>query len=113
MVGQKTEAVMLAFVVCCPVYRRAMITPNKLANALHALQDVIIRGRSMAYEKVDHGQIADLLDTAEYLAGLIYDKEDMTTAFRENLVTLAKKHKCHVALDNLTAWISCWALLSL
>jgi len=41
-----------------------MITPNKLANALHALQDVIIRGRTMAYEKADHVQIADLLDTA-------------------------------------------------
>lgn len=54
----------------------------------------------MAYEKVDHGQIADLLDAAEYLAGLIYDKEDMTTVFRENLVALAQKHKCHVALDN-------------
>ena len=78
-----------------------MITPNKLANALHALQDVIIRGRTMAYEKADHVQIADLLDTAEYLAGLMYDKEDMTTAFRENLVTLAKKHKCQVALDNI------------
>jgi hypothetical protein len=24
----------------------------------------------------------------------------MTMTFRENLVTLAKKHKCHVALDN-------------
>lgn len=77
-----------------------MITPNKLTNALHALQDVIIRGRTMAYEKADHGQIADLLDTAEYLAGLIYEKKDMTTAFRENLVGLAQKHKCHIALNN-------------
>jgi len=51
------------------------------------------------YEKIDHTRIADLLDAAEYLVALIYDKEDMTTAFRENLVELAKKHKCNMALD--------------
>lgn len=77
-----------------------MITKSKEVAAVKALQDVIIRGRTMAYEKADHAKIADLLDTAEYLAALIYDKEDMTTTFRENLVTLAKKHKCNMALDD-------------
>ena len=76
-----------------------MIAKNKEIAALKALQEVIIRGRAMAYEKTDHAQIADLLDTAEYLAALIYDKEDMTITFRQNLVELAKKHKCNVALD--------------
>jgi hypothetical protein len=76
-----------------------MIAKNKDVAAMKALQDVIIRGRTMAYEKADHAKIADLLDTAEYLAALIYDKKDMTTVFRENLVTLAKKHKCNMALD--------------
>lgn len=77
-----------------------MIAKNKEVAAVKALQDVIIRGRAMAYGKADHVQIADLLDTAEYLAGLIYDKADMTIVFRENLLTLAKKHKCHIALDD-------------
>jgi len=76
-----------------------MITKNKDIAAVKALQDVIIRGRTMAYEKADYAQIADLLDAAEYLAALIYDKRDMTATFRENLVTLAKKHKCNMALD--------------
>lgn len=76
-----------------------MIDKNREVAALKALQNVIIRGRTMAYEKADHAQIADLLDTAEYLAALIYDREDMTTAFRENLTILAKKHKCNMALD--------------
>ena len=53
----------------------------------------------MAYEKFDHAKIADLLDTTEYLAALIYDKEDMTATIRENLVELANKHKCSRALD--------------
>jgi hypothetical protein len=76
-----------------------MITKDKEFAALKALQDVIIRARTMAYEKADHANIADLLDTAEYLAALIYDKEDMTTTFRQNLVEIAKIHKCNMALD--------------
>jgi hypothetical protein len=75
-----------------------MITKNKEIAAIKALQNVIIRARAMAYEKVDHAEIADLLDTTEYLAVLIYDKEDMTDIFRENLVELAKKHKCNMAV---------------
>jgi hypothetical protein len=77
-----------------------MITKSKEVAAIKALQNVIIRGRTMAYEKADHAKIADLLDVAEYLAALIYDREDMTATFRENLVTLAKKHKCNMALDD-------------
>jgi hypothetical protein len=76
-----------------------MIAKSKEIAAIKALQNVLIRGRTMAYEKAEHAKIADLLDTAEYLAALIHDKEDMTTAFRENLAELAKKHKCGVALD--------------
>jgi hypothetical protein len=76
-----------------------MIAKNKELAAIKALQNVIIRGRTMAYEKIDYSKIADLLDTAEYLAALIFDKEDMTATFRENLVELAKKHKCNMAID--------------
>jgi hypothetical protein len=77
-----------------------MITKNKEIAAVKALQALIIRGRTMAYEKADYARIADLLDASEYLASFISDKRDMTTTFRENLVTLAKKHKCNMALDD-------------
>jgi hypothetical protein len=76
-----------------------MVAKNKEIAAIKALQNVIIRARTMAYEKCDHAKIADLLDTTEYLAALICDKEDMTVFYRENLVELAKKHKCNMALD--------------
>jgi len=83
-----------------------MIAKNKELAALKALQDVIIRGRTMAYEKADYGKIADLLDTAEYLAALMYDKDNMTNVFRENLVELAKKHQCNLALDEFDRLVS-------
>ena len=40
--------------------------------AMKALQAVLIRGRTMAYAKDDQAKIADLLDRAEYLAGMLY-----------------------------------------
>lgn len=75
-----------------------MIAKEKEVAAIKALQQVIIRGRAMGYEKADHAKIADLMDRAEYLAALLYDKEDMTATFRENLVELAQRHQCGVAL---------------
>lgn len=75
-----------------------MIAKDKEAAAMKALQAVLIRGRTMAYAKDDHAKIADLLDTAEYLAGMFFEQEDMTKTFRENLVTLAERHQCGIAL---------------
>ncbi len=75
-----------------------MIRKEKEVAAIKALQEVIIRGRTMAYEKADHAKIAELMDRAEYLAALLYDKEDMTAPFRANLVELADLHKCGIAL---------------
>jgi hypothetical protein len=75
-----------------------MIAKEKEVAALKALQHVIIRGRTIAYEKADHAKIADLMDRAEYLAALLYDKEDMTKAFRANLLELAERHQCGIAL---------------
>jgi hypothetical protein len=75
-----------------------MITEEKKTAAIKALQSVIIRGRAMAYEKADHGKIADLMDRAEYLAGMLYEERDMTATFRENLVELATFHNCGIAL---------------
>jgi hypothetical protein len=75
-----------------------MIAKEKEVTAIKALQQVIIRGRTMACEKAEHARIADLMDRAEYLVALLYDKEDMTATFRANLVELAELHKCGVAL---------------
>jgi len=75
-----------------------MIAEEKKVAAIKALQAVIIRGRTVAYEKADHAKIADLMDRAEYLAALLYDPRDMTVAFRENLVELARLHNCEIAL---------------
>jgi hypothetical protein len=52
----------------------------------------------MAYQKVDHPKIADLLDTAEYLAAMLHDPREMTATFRSNLAELATRHGCHDAL---------------
>lgn len=77
---------------------KAMIAKDKEKAAMKALQAVIIRGRTMTYAKADHANIADLMDRAEYLSALLYDKEDMTATFRENLVELARRHQCGIAL---------------
>ena len=82
-----------------------MISEGKVMAAMKALQSVIIRGRAMAYETADYNKIADLLDRAEYLAGMLYEERDMTATFRENLVELAELHSCGIALTQFdTNW---------
>lgn len=80
-----------------------MIAKDKEVAAIKALQSVLIRGRTMAYAKDDHTKTADLLDVAEYLAGMLYEQQDMTETFRENLVMLAERHQCGVALTKFDA----------
>jgi hypothetical protein len=75
-----------------------VIIEQKKIAAMKALQSVIIHGRIMAYEKADYNRIADLLDRAEYLAGMFYENRDMTVTFRENLVEIAELHNCGIAL---------------
>ena len=75
-----------------------MIAKDKEVAAFKALQAVLVRGRTMAFHKEDYGKIENLLDRAEYLVGLIYRKEDITTMFRNNLVELAALHECGIAL---------------
>ena len=75
-----------------------MIAKGKEIAAFKALQAVLVQGRTMAYHKENHSRIENLLDRAEYLVALIYDHEDMTATFRENLVDLAKLHDCEIAL---------------
>lgn len=76
-----------------------MIKKHKQESALKALQAVIIRARTMSYENEDHRKIADILDGAEYLTALIYNKEDQTDAFGNYLQDIAKKHNCFNSLE--------------
>ena len=68
-----------------------MIKPEKLSNALHALNAILIRARTMAYDAVEHARIAEVLDVAEYLPPLIADAADRTDEFREQVAGLAER----------------------
>ncbi len=76
-----------------------MATNRQERAAIKALQLVIIRGRMMAYENMSHASIADLLDRAEYLAGLLCNEKFTTEVFLDNLSDLAKLHDCGMALE--------------
>ena len=75
-----------------------MIAKEREVAAVKALQAIMIRARTMALEKADHGTIADMMDRAEYMAALIYDPKDMTATFRSCLVEVASIHGCGIAL---------------
>ncbi len=77
-----------------------MIRVEKLPNALYALQGVLIRARSMAYEGAPGREIADLLDTAEMLPRFIASETDETENFRQYLAEIAEKHKCGFVLQH-------------
>lgn len=62
-----------------------MIAPEKVANALHALNAVLVTARLMAYEREDHDKIANVLDVAEYLPMLMLEAADRTAEFRGQL----------------------------
>ncbi len=70
-----------------------MIRPDKLEQAIRAIQQVIIRGRTMAYEAEPHKRIANLLDDAEYLPGLILIPEDRTEAFSRHLQAISEEYQ--------------------
>jgi hypothetical protein len=71
-----------------------MIKPEKLPNALYALQGVFVRARAMACEGGQGRELADLLDTAEMLPRFIASEADETDKFREYIEEIARKHKC-------------------
>ena len=68
-----------------------MVQSDKLDNALHALQGVLVIARSMAYDGAPYEALARVLDTAEYLPSLIWDATDRTETFRTHLVGLASE----------------------
>lgn len=70
-----------------------MIHESKRRQALLAIQAVMIGGRTMAYSKADHKDIARVLDIGEYLVSLFVEIKDRTEDFRENLVALADAYE--------------------
>ena len=76
-----------------------MIKEEKFQNALYALQALLVRARSMAYEKVDHKQLAKLLDDAEELPRLIAVAEDKTDDFKAALTDFSEQYHCPYILQ--------------
>jgi hypothetical protein len=74
-----------------------MISEEKRTNAIKAIQSVVIKARLLAYEGADHKKIASILDSTEYLVGMLYDARDMTATFRA-VVDFATRHGCGIAL---------------
>ncbi|MEZ4473285.1 MAG: hypothetical protein R3F60_21360 [bacterium] len=69
-----------------------MIRTNKHHQAISAIQAVLIGLRTMAYEKVDHNELAWILDVAEFLPALMLEPTDRTDAFRGSLADLAARY---------------------
>ncbi len=76
-----------------------MIRTDKLNNALYALQGVLIRARSLAYEGAPHEKLATILDAAEYLPFLIASKIDETDTFRACIANVATEFSCGYVLS--------------
>jgi hypothetical protein len=76
-----------------------LIRKDKFDNALYALQGVLIFARKMAYENKAHKEIADILDTAEYLPYLISNNRDETENFRNHLLDIVDKYGCHICVE--------------
>jgi hypothetical protein len=68
-----------------------MIPTEKAQNALRALNHVLVLARKMAYDRVAHKEIAEVLDIAEYLPRRLAEEEDQTSAFRQCLGDLAAR----------------------
>ena len=76
-----------------------MIEPEKVENALYALQGVLIQARKMAYDESQQERLAELLDYAEELPRLIASPKDATEAFRTALSEIAEDYGCEFILD--------------
>lgn len=69
-----------------------MINVEKQKSALWAINAVLVMARAMAYDRAPHADLADVLDTAEYLPMLMLETADRTSAFRETLACLAQRY---------------------
>lgn len=68
-----------------------MIREGKAKSALHALNDLLVRARTMAFEKEAHESIAAFLDAVEELPTLIARDEDLTDEYRFALESIAAR----------------------
>lgn len=75
-----------------------MLTDEKQANAIKVIQQLVIFGRKMAYDKVSHEKIAALLDDIEYLPVLMLKSEDVTDEFRKYIEDIAVEHNLGMIL---------------
>lgn len=71
-----------------------MIAENKLKKALQAIQDLIIEARILAYENISNKDIAEFLDSIEYLPALIIEEKDRTQLFENYLYSIFNTHNC-------------------
>ncbi|WP_043432498.1 hypothetical protein [Cystobacter fuscus] len=67
-----------------------MISNLKSRNALSAINAVLVLARSMAHEGRS-GDVAAVLDVAEYLPMLMLEPADRTEEFRNQLADLAQR----------------------
>ena len=68
-----------------------MVSNDKQRCALLALNSILVLCRALAHEG-ESGDLAIILDVAEYLPILMLDPDDRTDAFREQLVELAQRY---------------------
>ncbi|HKD79395.1 MAG TPA: hypothetical protein VKH81_06845 [Candidatus Angelobacter sp.] len=71
-----------------------MIAPEKVRNAFYALQAILTHARFLAAKSDQAKQVVGLLDSAEYLPGLMASQSDETVRFREVLLDVAKRYRC-------------------
>lgn len=69
-----------------------MIRETHAKSALYAINQVLVRARTMAFEREPHDELAKILDAAEELPMLIARDDDTTDEFRSALEGLAAKH---------------------
>ena len=75
-----------------------MIAQEKTIPAFAAIQQIFIKARWMIGKRHDLNEVYDLLDGAEYLAGLASETSDKTKTFEDYLEMLCNKHSCKQAL---------------
>jgi len=77
-----------------------MIRDAKAKNALYAINAILVRARTMAFEREPHEKLAQLLDAAEELPMLIARDDDTTDEFRSAIEGMAARYpELQVALD--------------
>lgn len=80
-----------------------MIAPERMNDALHAIQMLIVQARQAAFD-ADAKEAGALLDDAEWLPSLLRDNIDQTREFQLALEGIAQKHpQCRYILEQFLA----------